>query len=187
MNSADVWVLSLDRLRQVADGDASRLVLATYLKTPPEQIELTTGEHGKPALASAQLHFNCSDSGGLIVVAVSPDCELGVDVERIVERPVDRLAARAFSPEQAAAIAKLPEPERSAAFYRDWTVKEAQAKATGRGLSADSSSDQGWDVQRLTVADGYAATLVSRGPAAVRMIQIDESTAAIAEALRAGG
>jgi 4'-phosphopantetheinyl transferase len=61
---------------------------------------------------------------------------VGVDAED-VERPGDRdrLAARRFTPEENAALARLPPADRRRRFFEYWTLKEAYVKARGTGLT----------------------------------------------------
>ena len=82
-----------DRHRQeyVNGRGTLRLILARYLGEKPEEIELAYGARGKPRLAgSSTLRFNLSHSGGMGILAITQDCELGADIEAI--RPFDDLA-----------------------------------------------------------------------------------------------
>jgi 4'-phosphopantetheinyl transferase len=117
-----------------------RGLLGRYLVEDPSRIVFAYRSRGKPYLPSEAggggLRFNVSHSGGLALFAFARDRELGVDVER--ERFIaegDSIAARYFSPGEVAALGRLPVSERSRAFFRCWTRKEAFIKATGDGLS----------------------------------------------------
>jgi phosphopantetheinyl transferase len=90
---------------------ALKQVLAVYLGRKPEQIRLQEGEHGKPRLADPEqrLRFNLSHSGGLALVAVSGELEVGVDLERL-------------------------RPKREEAHYWRWACREAHVKCLGTGL-----------------------------------------------------
>jgi 4'-phosphopantetheinyl transferase len=110
-----------------------RTLLGRVLGTPPETIEFSYGERGKPAVAGAP-HFNTSDSADTVVVAMASE-EIGVDVE--VVRPLtnrDRLARRICTENELEQLAALPESEVAAALLRLWTFKEAALKAVGLGL-----------------------------------------------------
>lgn len=65
-----------------------REILARYAGCAPEELELTRTSRGKPALADGP-PFSVSDSGGLGLVALA-SCEVGADLERVVDRPVAR-------------------------------------------------------------------------------------------------
>jgi len=96
--------------------------------------------HGKPRIshpqAAAHIHFNLSNTRGLVVCAVSVAHELiGVDAE-FAGRGVEcvKLAERFFSPSEAAAIRLAPPSEQLERFYTTWTLKESYIKACGLGL-----------------------------------------------------
>ncbi len=117
-----------------------RLLLGSYLGRPGKDVAIRRNAHGKPALAPALalsgLSFNLSHSGSWLAIAVARGVPLGVDIE--VERALPRaadLARRYYQPDEAAWLAGLDEPERSLAFLRQWTGREALAKATGAGLA----------------------------------------------------
>lgn len=165
-----------------------RAVLAAYLGVAAEQVTFTNGEHGRPALAAGlgpSLGFNWSHSGKHALVAVGRDVAPGIDLECL--RPRTRaleIATRYFSREEAAALAMLPEAERSSAFLEVWTAKEAVLKALGRGiafgldrLSIASAAGQlqlrrlegddagAWQLQRLDLDRNLVAALAWRGGA----------------------
>ncbi len=111
-------------------------LLAAYLCVDAATLRIERGEHGKPRLASAHtLEFNLSHSGDALLLGVSRNLPLGVDLEapRRV-RPVRELARRFFDPDEAAALTALPEAMQQGAFLRLWTAKEAALKAHGRGI-----------------------------------------------------
>lgn len=127
------------RRRWVAARLALREVLARYLGGDPARIELRLGERGKPMLAAPgpPLHFNLSHSGDRALIAVAPDHEVGVDVQRM-----RRLRGR-----------ELP-----AEFYAAWTRREAIAKCHGVGLWAPLP-DAPVAVCELDAEPGYAAAV----------------------------
>lgn len=130
------FIFDRDRNRYIVGRGFMRLRLGAYLDLDPGKIQLTSNAHGKPELAgqTSGLRFNLSHSGGQAVLAVSPDFELGVDIEQYRNIPED-LAQRYFAAGENAALANLPPSERKAAFFRCWTRKEAFVKAVGSGMS----------------------------------------------------
>ncbi|MFZ5630916.1 MAG: 4'-phosphopantetheinyl transferase family protein [Spirochaetota bacterium] len=116
-----------------------RIVLALYyIKTiAPKNIRMEISEKGKPWLPDApKLHFNLSHSHGALAIAVSRH-EVGVDIEKI--RPIpdwQDLAQNFLAPTVATTIANHAEAERSTAFLRCFTAREAHLKALGTGFSA---------------------------------------------------
>lgn len=155
-----VWQADLDALALPADG-VLRRVLAAYLGGEPAAIELRPGEHGKPALEEwpPRLHFNLSHSGNLALIAVTRDCEVGIDLEHEDgERDFARLAGRFLDTEQADAIHSAPPGKRAAAFYAAWVRCEAIVKCHGAGLGAKPPA-RPVSVQDLEIGEGYAAAV----------------------------
>jgi 4'-phosphopantetheinyl transferase len=119
-----------------------RLVLSRYLDCAADRLAFATAEYGKPYLASpsngdqlAPPRFNVSHSGQQAVYAISPQFELGVDVEQV--RPIARLPGlvrQVCSPHEQALFQALPETAQLPWFLRVWTRKEAVSKAVGEGL-----------------------------------------------------
>ena len=137
------FVFARDRERYVAAHAALRQLLAMHFANLGRSGDaaagsqaFVTGRHGKPALAApASLHFNLSHSGGMGMVALSEERELGIDVEQL--RPVKdatAMAAAYFSPAERVALAACDEATRDRAFLVCWTRKEACLKALGIGL-----------------------------------------------------
>src|SRR5438105_2001064 len=126
----------------VARQAALRAVLAARTGTPPERLSFVRSARGKPALAGDHdLSFSVSDSGDLALVAVAGR-EVGVDVERIRDRPV---AARA----EALGIEH---------FFERWTRLEAAGKARGGGLF-DVHANDGVACTSIDVGPGFAAAV----------------------------
>lgn len=120
----------------VAARGLLRVILGLYLDTVPELLSFRYGLHGKPELAAGGLRFNLSHSHGLAYYAIALEREVGIDIERVrAETPCLDLARRFFSKEESAAITALAPEERTEAFFRCWTRKEAYIKARGTGLS----------------------------------------------------
>lgn len=129
-----------DRDRFVARRIILRKLLAQYVRRAPEDIRLAYGPRGKPALGGpddgSRIRFNASHSHGTGVFVVTADREVGVDIERFpAPDDGDDVARHFFAPAEVAALQPLPAAERSAAFLRCWTRKEAYIKSRGDGLS----------------------------------------------------
>ena len=178
-----LWWLPYTREQQRAPLLA---VLGRYLGKAGSDVILETGEHGRPTLAIGQdpsLDFNWSHSGTHAVIAIGRNVSLGVDIERLRERPnALALAKRYFAPDEIATLTQLPETERSDAFLDLWTAKEAVLKATGRGIAfglqrltiasgsealelkhLDDDNTEEWQLQRLPLHPDYVAALAWRG------------------------
>ncbi|HJQ20953.1 MAG TPA: 4'-phosphopantetheinyl transferase superfamily protein [Gemmatimonadaceae bacterium] len=123
--------------RYVVTRSLVRSVLASHLGVAPVDVRVTRTQTGKPVL-SDELHFNVTHSGDLILLAVSSQRPVGVDVER--RRPVPRvvdLETRWLTHEERRDFATLRRLGISAsdAFLRVWSLKEARLKALGVGIS----------------------------------------------------
>lgn len=164
-----------------------RSVLAQYLNVEPEMICFRYGPHGKPALeAHSPLRFNLSHTTGMALLAITNNREIGVDIESIRSlSQADDIVVHYFAPGEIAVFNVLPEQEKSEAFFRCWTRKEAYIKARGDGLampldSFDVSLARGeparllrvenelaelerWTLSDLNIAEDYAAALCVEG------------------------
>jgi 4'-phosphopantetheinyl transferase len=147
-----------DRDRFVSRRGFRRVLLARYLGVEPEDLEFRSGVLGKPQLAPLHgfLRFSASSSGDLILVGVTVDREIGVDIQQVGG---DRQMGE---------------------FFRHWTLQEALAKAKGTGLAGEldaaftatlsgspnpSVSDErtSWSAVHLWPEPGYAAAIVVEG------------------------
>jgi 4'-phosphopantetheinyl transferase len=110
-----------------------RSILAGYLDEDPAALRIRDAD--KPRLEpTSPLRFNLSHSGDIAIVAVATEREVGIDVEKLEERDVTRLARRMFLASEQAAVAEADDPQ--LAYHLHWVAKEAFAKATGKGLSS---------------------------------------------------
>jgi 4'-phosphopantetheinyl transferase len=167
-----------------------RTLLGRYLGLKADEVRLAYNAHGRPELGpelrGAELRFNLSHSGSVVLYAFTRNREVGIDVERPGRRlEFEPLARRFFSPHEAETLLALPDAERRAAFFRCWTRKEAFIKATGRGLSyglsrfdvslgpneparllrAAFDDPSAWSMRDLPAGTDYAAALVVEGHA----------------------
>ena len=129
----------LHRNRFIAGRGMLRSLLGTYLGLEPQTLAFCYGPNGKPTLSGstqpAELSFNVAHAEDLLLIAVTPNAALGVDVERVRElSDAEELVARFFSPNECSRFRQLPAEQKPAAFYNLWTRKEAWLKATGEGI-----------------------------------------------------
>ncbi len=173
--------------RAVAESPVIRDLLAGYLGCAPSDLPIERDRHGKPRLAEAGLQFNISHSAGAVLVGLSREQPLGVDLELSRRsRPVLDLARRYFDPGETAALMALPESRQQAAFLGLWSCKEALLKALGRGIAfglhrvvfaldaatgavtrlqaIEGESAAEWSIRRLYPVAEATAALVWRGP-----------------------
>jgi 4'-phosphopantetheinyl transferase len=156
----------------------------------------------KPTLQARDLRFNLSHTQGMALIAVGEGREVGVDVERI--RPMDDLeevARSVMSAEESEQWTRIPESDRSRAFYRLWTRKESYLKAIGLGLyrnlqdvtvpvsvnamdvnlihlAQDHAGEGSWQIRDLEVGPEYSASLTANGmePFRLEIHDLDLST-----------
>jgi 4'-phosphopantetheinyl transferase len=113
-------------------------VLARYVETAPDAIEIWAERHHKPRLSSfnpRDVRFNLAHRDGRALIAIARGFEVGVDLEaarRLEESAA--VAATVLSPTELTAMETLPAPERHAAILRLWVRREALLKGTGTGL-----------------------------------------------------
>jgi 4'-phosphopantetheinyl transferase len=163
-----------------------RQLLSQYLGTKPEQLRLSYGAYGKPALngehKDSRLRFNMSHSHEVALFAFAEDRELGVDVEHIrTDFASEEVARRFFSRREVETFNALPGHDQVAAFFKCWTRKEAFIKVIGKGLSQPldkfdvtlgqpaallwvSGDDASrWSLYDLEVGGDYAGALAVEG------------------------
>jgi 4'-phosphopantetheinyl transferase len=92
----------------------------------------------------------------MVALMVHDAADGGVDVERLGRvTSMSSVARTVFAPVERDELLALGEEQREARFYRLWTLKEAFAKATGRGLSLPlrdiSFSGGGGDEEPITL------------------------------------
>lgn len=149
---------SADSCGYAAAHGILRMALSLCLDISPAEIVLPRRENGKPVLDPSygmRLGFSVSHSGDWAAVALSGSGETGVDIE-CVRRDFDWLpvARKAFSPEENRLLDKTAPDQRTAVFYRLWTLKEAYLKARGKGI--DDLRDA-WNIERILKPSGWTA------------------------------
>ena len=176
--------------RYAAAHTAVRRVLSGYLGVPPREVVLgrrpcprcAHPEHGRPRIdwPPTDLDFNLSRSGPHWLLAVVVGHQVGVDLEDDRTLDVEGASRFVMSASELAHILSAPGgPDRTHAFFRCWTRKEAVVKAIGVGIITDLSAvdvqpakdgpvlvahteptgPDTWVVQDLPVAAGVFAAL----------------------------
>lgn len=163
-----------NRAHRIADGtayrefvltrSAVRLLLASHVDCPPEELSLVTGPYGKPAIEAARtgIEFNVAHSHGLALICLSRDRHVGVDIEQICNMTdLDLMGRLTLTTGERSAMSTAPEPLET--FFRCWVRKEAVLKAAGVGLSAplcnvEVTASYGPAAVRLTDAQDRPAT-----------------------------
>ncbi len=130
-----------DRRIFLATRALVRTVLSQYADVAPADWRFAEGERGKPYIDSPKglpsIHFNLSNTFGLVVCAVSLRHPLlGTDVE-FLQRPGETvsIADHYFSHREAQALRAQPADRQRDRFFSYWTLKESYIKARGLGLA----------------------------------------------------
>jgi 4'-phosphopantetheinyl transferase len=119
-----------------------RLLIRGWLEavsdTAAAEWQLVEGTRGRLAIAHPPCpwSFNLAHSGGLVACVLSLLPDVGVDLENLDRRPMDRDLHRRFcSPAEIADIERQPDAARMRRFLTYWTLKEAYLKARGLGIA----------------------------------------------------
>ena len=115
----------------------TRSLLCHYLALETSQLNFAVGPIGKLHLPPPEpLKFNATHSGQVVLVAVSRDADVGVDVEHLRRvTQFEELAERYYCQREIATLHALPPEQKHRAFFLAWTRKEALLKGVGRGLT----------------------------------------------------
>ncbi len=125
------------RREYLATHALARTALSYHHAFPPEEWRFQLNKYGKPSIApECGLHFNLSNSLGLVVCLIGEGADVGVDVEpRARAESIIEVAPRMFSPLELAQLEALREDQRAERCLHLWTLKEAYIKARGMGLA----------------------------------------------------
>jgi len=137
---ANRFTVSSHRVAFVATRSSLRLVLSRYLPVQPRDLVFKLLPKGKPYLSHSShahaLTFNVAHSGGLALLAVSLNRQVGVDLEyHRSGLDYQALMQRIGSVREIRTFRSLLPAQQGAGFFACWTRKEAFVKAIGHGLS----------------------------------------------------
>lgn len=162
-----------DQLRHLAGRGLLRTVLAYQHERAPRAFSIVEDPNGKPHMEDegkklSLPNFNIAHTADTVVVALSQECPVGIDIESWdrVDHPSD-LAQRVLTEAELQQWHALPAAERDTFFVHLWTCKEAFLKATGTGLrrapDTIECSVEGNTVTSIDDAEGYSTA--SNAPA----------------------
>lgn len=161
----------------------TRLILAKYLDINPKQIIFSQNSFGKLYLENKKLKFNLSHTKEVLLIGLSFDTELGVDIEKIREINVYQdIVRRFFSDNEIKAFFLQTEDKYQESFFTIWTRKEAFIKAVGRGLNIalnsfdvsvsekselmdvrlDDQKKESWKLYNIPTKKNHKASLVTQ-------------------------
>ncbi len=163
---------------------AARLVLGERLGIDAAAVVIDHEANGRPSVAGAA--FSLSHSGERAAVATAAEgLALGVDVERVRERPhLDRLARRVFAETEYDDWRARPTRARRRALAQRWTELESVLKARGTGIAGGLETarelPEGWIRSGFDAGAGYVGTVAAAAPdAAVAVTSLRLASALI--------
>jgi 4'-phosphopantetheinyl transferase len=130
-----------DRHRYLVTRALVRTVLSEYAPVAPRDWRFAVNAYGRPSIATEfaaarRVEFNVSHTNGLVVLGLTCERAIGVDVENVGAREASiEIANRYFAHEEVNALRSLPREQQQQRFFEYWTLKESYVKARGMGLS----------------------------------------------------
>ncbi|MGT2551889.1 4'-phosphopantetheinyl transferase family protein [Acinetobacter geminorum] len=116
-----------------------KTVLADKLGISPHEVNIQLYPNGKPFVQSSKaVYFNLTHSADVIILAVTEEGEIGVDIEQVDREFEWRRVDSVLAPIEIEWIKKneLTDPFNVyQRFFQIWTLKEAYIKCTGEGMS----------------------------------------------------
>lgn len=140
LEKAGAFRFEKDRQLSIQARAQIRFLISEVTGVPAAALRFSREEGGKPRIRPGtpgeEVLFSLSHTRGMVISALGLDAALGVDME-VLDRKVDPdIARRFFAPAETRQIMARSGPEQAELFLRFWTLKEAWAKAEGRGLAA---------------------------------------------------
>jgi 4'-phosphopantetheinyl transferase len=133
---ANAFHFKEDQKRYVHAHTLLRLILGKYTGIQPQDIDYKMGTYGKPYLMTENpIYFNLSHTKEMIAVAVSPENNIGIDIEKQAYiADLDSVAQQFMSKAEFDEMSYLEANSKKDYFYQCWVRKEALVKASGRGI-----------------------------------------------------
>lgn len=184
------FIRQQDQCQFILSHGGLRAVLGRYTGLDPSALMFQLSQTGKPELLNrpatqCSLRFNLSHSQGRMLIAMTMDEEIGVDLEQIHDKAeVAKLAKRFYAPAEYERVIGLSGPGQTQLFYQYWVAKEAFLKGQGVGLrslqqceivqlndspraditlSKDATMQPGWTIHWLDCGTGWAGAVSAYG------------------------
>ena len=136
MSSVDLWFIkrNVSSLPTPSKCIYSK-ILANYLSCNDLNLQFYHNLYGKPMLNNKNLFFNVSHTIDMMVVAVTKNCELGIDMESKARKSIDPLLlAKKFFHINEVELLSGADCLWSK-FIQLWVIKEAFVKMKGVGIN----------------------------------------------------
>lgn len=133
------YVFEIHKTRFAQRRGLLKMVLSVYLQNSAQQLGFSYNEAGKPYLDKKKFNkhifFNLSHSDNHMLLAITHDNPVGVDIEKIKrDIEVDTLSELIMSENEYRCYHCSDLPTKIDIFYRLWSRKESVVKALGTGL-----------------------------------------------------
>jgi 4'-phosphopantetheinyl transferase len=172
-------VLHLKKIQDQNRSIISRILLEQILKHfGCNMNQLETNEYGKPFLNNHAFEFNLSHSGDVVLLAISSQHPIGVDIEKIeIVEDFDSFTP-ILHPSELSYFQTIKKQKDCFELMKLWTHKEAISKALGLGFQLDinkialnqnngimkinaipSIFPQEWSLQTLYPSDNYIGAI----------------------------
>lgn len=185
MARCSAFVFDKDRERYIFCRGVLRILLSEFTGIEPSQVPLKYTQSGKPYLCSEAclfpVKFNLAHTENAMMIALSLDTELGIDLE--LERPIREISSivrNYFSVSEQQYMRQFLGEHETKAFFHCWTRKEALFKGLGSGivskefqsiscldslleLSSNTSLRELWTIETLLLSSKYSAAIAYRG------------------------
>ena len=112
---------------------------ATDRRIAPAQWDFSVNGQQRPIVANGlpHIHYSVSHIDQLAAVAISPNLNVGIDVESVDQSVTENVMAEFCHLDEQRSMRGLTDPQKIREFVRLWTLKEAYTKMTGIGHSLD--------------------------------------------------
>lgn len=147
---ANRFIHETARIRWSRAHSCLRIILSSYLKGSPLEIQFTTNAYGKPFTQG--LEFNLSHCDDYAMIAVSFHAPVGIDIEGLRQADIGKLLHR---------LGETEIPADPGAQHQRWTAREAASKARGGALF--DPVDPGVQTIPILAPAGHFASLAALG------------------------
>lgn len=163
------FLYSQDKLFYVITRGFLRYLLSHYLDASMHDLCFTYNAHKKPELLiqhnARKLTFNLSHAHEILLIAVSDQPHIGIDVELMQDNfDILSIAKNFFTIQEYQDLIDLPAECQKHRFFSAWTRKEAALKALGTGWmysAKDLDAIQQFSIASIPIMTNYYAALAS--------------------------
>lgn len=114
----------------------TRKVISDYLNLSPNELQIRYDHKNKPYIYGKQINYNISHSSNYLMIGISKDNQIGVDIQRIDDRKKE-IPISIFSKQEIEQYNTIQCSEKREFFWKTWALKEAITKATGDGMTTN--------------------------------------------------